>query len=114
MSEGPSSLLCVGFCEVEPFEYAGPLSGMQSDARFPVEAFDRICGARAKPALSVKNKVDQIVWHVVISIVRTIWTKSVEARGFPLRMPSGNPGALVNLTTCRFQAGRRQHPLRSL
>lgn len=110
MSEGPGCFLCVGFCEVEPFEYAGPLSGVQSDARFSIKALDCIGGARAETALTVKNKVDQIVWHVVISIVRTVWTKSVEVPGFPSRMPSGNPGALVSLTTCRFQAGRRQHP----
>lgn len=91
MSEGPGRLLCVGFREVEPFVNAGPLSGVQPDARFSIKALDCVCGTRAKTALSVKNKVDQIVWHVVISIVRTVWTKSAEVPRFPLRMSSGNP-----------------------
>lgn len=112
--EGPCCLLCISFRETEPFVNAGPLSGVQSDACFSIKAFDCVCGTCAKAALSVKNKVDKIVWHVVISIVRTVWTVSVEAPRFPLRMPSRNLGALVNLTTCRFQAGRRQHPSRSL
>lgn len=114
MCEGPSGLLCVSFRETEPFVNAGPLSRVQADARSSIETLDCVCGTRAKTALSVKNKVDKIVWHVVISIVRTVWTVSVEAPRFPLRMPSGNLGALVSLTFCRFQAGRRQHPLRSL
>lgn len=53
--ERPRSCLCVGLCEVEPFENAGSLGWVQPDARFSVEEFDRICGARAKPALPVKN-----------------------------------------------------------
>lgn len=114
MSEGPSSLLCVSFSETEPFVNAGPLSGVQSETRFSIKALDCVGGTRAETALTVKNKVDQIVWHVVISIVRTVWTKSVEVPGFPLRMPSGNLGACVSLTTCRFQAGRRRYPSRSL
>ena len=114
MSEGPGSLLCVSFRETEPFVNAGPLSRVQADARSSIETLDCVCGTRAKTALSVKNKVDKIVWHVVISIVRTVWTVSVEAPRFPLRMPSGNLGALVSLTSWRFQAGRRQHPSRSL
>lgn len=81
MSEGPSSLLCVSFSETEPFVNAGPLSGMQSDTRFSIKALDCVGGTRAKTALTVKNKVDQIVWHVVISIVRTVWTVSVEVPG---------------------------------
>ena len=75
MSEGPGRLLCVGFREVEPFVNAGPLSGVQADARFSIKALDRVCGTRAKTALSVKNKVDQIVWHVVFFVAGTVMGK---------------------------------------
>lgn len=75
MSEGPGRLLCVGFREVEPFVNAGPLSGVQPDARFSIKALDCVCGTRAITALSVKNKVDQIVWHVVFFVAGTVMGK---------------------------------------